>query len=102
MHLCTILLIPIFLGFELLLGLDKLLLHEEPVLDALQLEQAQLAFGIGGDGGQLGTQGGSLVPSALLTAHPGRWGWWLPFLLLLLQESSWSDQAPHDALAMHS
>ena len=50
-HLAPILLIALLMWLELLLRLHPLLLHEQVVLDALQLEQAQLALGVGGDGG---------------------------------------------------
>ena len=55
-YLGPVFLIPLFLRLEPLLVGDKLLLHEQPVLYALQLEQSELALGIGSDARQLGTQ----------------------------------------------
>jgi hypothetical protein len=72
-----------FSGFLELLVLDEFLLHEEIVLDALQLQQTQLALCSGEDwrGGEVGERrengGGGEVPWGILTAAAG------PFFFLL-------------------
>jgi len=81
----SVLLMGLLLWLEALLVLHKLLLHEQPVLDALQLEQAKLALSVGGHRGQLGAQAGALVPPLLLPAHAGGGQGGLPLLLLLLR-----------------
>ena len=79
--LAAVLLVALLLGLEPLLVCHVLLLHEQPVLDTLQLEQSQLALGIGCDVGQLGAQG--LRIAALLLASNTRRGCrGLPLLLL--------------------
>ena len=67
------------------LVLHKLLLHQQPVLDTLQLEQAQLALGRGRDGRQLGAEAAGAAAPPLLLAHARRRRGRLIFLLLLLQ-----------------
>jgi len=77
-------LVPLILGLQTLLVLHKLVLHEQVVLDALQLEQAELAARGGGDDRQLRAEGGRRVALPLLLADARRGRGGLPLLLLLL------------------
>ena len=72
------------MGLEPLLVGHKLLLHEQPVLDALHLQEPQLALGVGRDRGQLGAQTAALAALALPPAHPRRRRGRLPLLLGLV------------------
>lgn len=73
----------LLLGLEPLLVGDELLLHEQVVLDPLQLEQPELALGERGDGREPGGGLGALL-LALLPADAGRRGGRLELLLLLV------------------
>mmetsp|Transcript_1703 Transcript_1703/g.4939 ORF Transcript_1703/g.4939 Transcript_1703/m.4939 type:complete len:207 (-) Transcript_1703:239-859(-) len=81
-HLCAILLIAFLLWPQLLLVRQEFLLHQQPVLNPLQLEQPELAFGAGCHRGQLAAQPRGRCP-ALLASHSGRWWRRLPLFLLL-------------------
>jgi hypothetical protein len=67
---------------DLFLVRHELLLHQEPVLDSLQLELAEEALGRGGDVGQAGRAVDALLLELL--AHALRRRGRLPLLLLLL------------------
>jgi hypothetical protein len=84
-HLCAVLLVPLISWLECLLVLHKLLLHQQPVLHSLQLQQAQLALGGGGDGGQLGAEAGGSGAAPLLLAN----SWWRRRRLILLLLVLW-------------
>ena len=72
------------LGLEGLVGGHELLLHQEPVLEPLELEQPEAALGRGDDGGEAPRRARGGVAAALLAAD-ARWGGrGLPLLLLLL------------------
>lgn len=79
----SILLVAVLLGLEALLGGDELLLHEEVVLDAVELEEAELAFAEGGDHGEASGGLGALL-LALLAADTGRRSGRGEFLLFLV------------------
>lgn len=79
----SVLLGAVLLRLEALLGGDELLLHKEVVLDAFQLEEAELAFGERGDDGEAGGSVGALL-LALLAADAGGRGGRGEFLLFLV------------------
>ena len=72
------------LGLEGLVRGDKLLLHQEPVLEALQLEEPEAALGRGDDGREAARRARGGVAAALLAADARGRGRGLPLLLLLL------------------
>ena len=73
-------LVLLLLGLEALLVEDELLVHEQVVLDALELEQTQPGLVVRHNGGQsVGRLG-----SALLLALADRCGRWRLVLFLLL------------------
>lgn len=78
--------------FQSLLILHELLLQQEVVLDALELEQLQSASCIRIDSRQLLSGVGT---SALLPAHSSRQGWlellWLVLLLVLVSSRRWTS-----------
>lgn len=88
-NLAAILLVAFLLWAQLLLVCHKFLLHEQPVLDAFQLEQPQFALGIGCHGGDLGSQARCTITLALLASHAWWGGWGLPLLLLLVLRCVW-------------
>ena len=81
LELLPLLLVALLVRLEHLVVADELLLQEEKVLDALQLQEPELALGVGDDGRGLAEAGGALAAAA--AAGPGgRPG--LEALLLLL------------------
>ena len=78
--LLVLLLAGMIRGLEELLIRDELLLKEEVVLDAIELEELEAAAGSGVDGGELGGRRG---PLAFLFADAGGEGGF-PFLLSVL------------------
>lgn len=79
----SVLLGLVLLGTEALLRGDELLLHEEVVLDPLELEEAESALGERGDVGETRGRLGALL-LALLAADAGRRGRRLELLVLLI------------------
>lgn len=79
----AVFLVALFLRLEPLLVLHELLLHQQPVLHSLQLEQPELAFCVGGDVGQLRPELCARASPALLATYSWRRRRWLPLLLLL-------------------
>ena len=71
-NFAALLFIFLLLGLQSLLIPDKLLLHEQIVLDPLLLEQPQPALGVGSHAGQLVSGIGSLDTLALL-ANPSNY-----------------------------
>jgi hypothetical protein len=80
--LSAVLLIPLLLWAEPLLVGEELLLHEQPVLYALQLEQPQLAFRIWRDCRESRPKARCCCPT-LLASYSRRWRRRLPLFLLL-------------------
>jgi hypothetical protein len=78
-----VLLVALLLRAEALLVGHKLLLDQQPVLDALELERAELAARGRRDGRELGAEGGRAAAARLL-AHARRRRRRLPLLLLRL------------------
>ncbi|BAT03343.1 Os07g0692001, partial [Oryza sativa Japonica Group] len=88
-------------GAEALLGGDELLLHEEVVLDPLELEEAEAALGERGDVGEASGRLGALL-LALLAADAGGGGGGLELAVLLVAVAARLAVAGGAALLAHA
>ena len=88
-------------GAEALLGGDELLLHEEVVLDPLELEEAEAALGERGDVGEASGRLGALL-LALLAADAGGGGGGLELAVLLVAVPARLAVAGGAALLAHA
>jgi hypothetical protein len=81
-ELLELLLLRLLAAREAIAILDKFLLEEQPVLHALQLEQAKLALRVRGDRRKLGSPGRSMERRDLRSRALFLAGGWLRILLL--------------------
>ncbi len=83
LQLLPLLLVPLLVRLKHLVVADELLLQQQKVLDALQLQEAELALGVRDDGRRLAEAGGAL-PAAAAAGPGGRPGFEALLLLLIL------------------
>ena len=83
-YLGPVFFVSLFLRLQAFLICHKLLFHQQPIFNTLELEQPQLAFGIWCDIWKLGSKTRSSTPLLLFFANSWWWHWWLPLLFLFI------------------